>query len=193
MKCTAHKTDGTPCNAYAIKGKDVCRVHGGMTPIKHGKYSKYQDLYFGNRASEILDKGELLTLRECIALLQAMLEEFLTRLNQGGTVGEKERGAILNMVESITKNIERIHKLESEAEVPKVLNLFVDKVVAIGQASITSDDDRERFRKALAQSVASNGQGVAGNGKRQAAPPEGRVADMADTGRPGVGEDPDGR
>lgn len=29
MKCTAHKTDGTPCKAWAIKGANVCRVHGG--------------------------------------------------------------------------------------------------------------------------------------------------------------------
>lgn len=29
MKCTAHKTDGTPCRAWAIKGANVCRVHGG--------------------------------------------------------------------------------------------------------------------------------------------------------------------
>lgn len=29
MKCTARKTDGTPCNAWAIKGANVCRVHGG--------------------------------------------------------------------------------------------------------------------------------------------------------------------
>lgn len=32
MKCTAHKTDGTPCAAWAIKGANVCRVHGGSIP-----------------------------------------------------------------------------------------------------------------------------------------------------------------
>ena len=32
MKCTAHKTNGEPCNAWAIKGAKVCRVHGGMAP-----------------------------------------------------------------------------------------------------------------------------------------------------------------
>lgn len=29
MKCTAHRTDGEPCKAWAIKGATVCRVHGG--------------------------------------------------------------------------------------------------------------------------------------------------------------------
>lgn len=29
MKCAAHRTDGEPCRAWAIKGANVCRVHGG--------------------------------------------------------------------------------------------------------------------------------------------------------------------
>lgn len=32
MKCTAHRTDGHPCQAKAIKGGTVCRVHGGSAP-----------------------------------------------------------------------------------------------------------------------------------------------------------------
>lgn len=31
MKCTAKRTNGTPCNAYAVKGLKVCRVHGGSS------------------------------------------------------------------------------------------------------------------------------------------------------------------
>ena len=30
--CTAHRTDGEPCQAQAIKGMKVCRVHGGSSP-----------------------------------------------------------------------------------------------------------------------------------------------------------------
>lgn len=30
--CTAHRTDGQPCRAAAIKGGTVCRVHGGSSP-----------------------------------------------------------------------------------------------------------------------------------------------------------------
>ena len=31
MKCTAKRTNGEPCNAYAVKGLKVCRVHGGSS------------------------------------------------------------------------------------------------------------------------------------------------------------------
>jgi len=30
MKCTARKKNGHPCKAWAIKGTNVCRTHGGM-------------------------------------------------------------------------------------------------------------------------------------------------------------------
>lgn len=32
MKCTAHRSNGTTCNAWAVKGTTVCRVHGGTAP-----------------------------------------------------------------------------------------------------------------------------------------------------------------
>lgn len=31
-KCHARRTDGEPCNAFAIIGGDICRVHGGASP-----------------------------------------------------------------------------------------------------------------------------------------------------------------
>ena len=32
MKCTAHTSAGNNCKANAIKGSNVCRVHGGSAP-----------------------------------------------------------------------------------------------------------------------------------------------------------------
>lgn len=32
MKCSAHRQDGVDCQAQAIKGGTVCRVHGGSAP-----------------------------------------------------------------------------------------------------------------------------------------------------------------
>jgi len=31
-RCTAHRTDGVPCKGLALKGMNVCRVHGGYAP-----------------------------------------------------------------------------------------------------------------------------------------------------------------
>ncbi|WP_131802460.1 hypothetical protein [Parafrankia soli] len=32
VPCRAHRTDGSPCRAYAIRGGRVCRAHGGASP-----------------------------------------------------------------------------------------------------------------------------------------------------------------
>lgn len=32
LYCTARRTDGEPCQNYAVRGLDVCRFHGGSTP-----------------------------------------------------------------------------------------------------------------------------------------------------------------
>ena len=181
MKCTAHKTDGTPCNAYAMKGKDVCRVHGGKTPIKHGLYSKYKDLYWGERTAELIEDEDLLDLRHSIALVRAMLEDFLKRLGEQGGANQSERRAVLEMVEGISKNIERLVRLENlakEQEVPKVLIAFVEHVTAIANASIKHDEDRRQFAQSVAR-FAGNGSGdghrpaLGTASKREAAPAEG--------------------
>lgn len=32
MKCQAHRSNGSTCSSWAIKGSNVCRVHGGSAP-----------------------------------------------------------------------------------------------------------------------------------------------------------------
>jgi hypothetical protein len=39
MKCLAKTRSGTPCQKPSM-ANGRCRLHGGLTPIKHDKYSK---------------------------------------------------------------------------------------------------------------------------------------------------------
>ena len=74
MQCTATaKRTGKPCQAPAIKGKDKCRVHGGMTPVKHGLFSRYPEAVVGDhlRAAREMELKEIL--KESAALLGAVL------------------------------------------------------------------------------------------------------------------------
>ena len=45
QRCTAHRTNGQPCNNWAIKGGNVCRIHGGGAPqVKARAQERLQEM-----------------------------------------------------------------------------------------------------------------------------------------------------
>ena len=157
-QCTAtSKRTGKRCKNPCVTNWEVCRHHGagGGRPIEHGLYAKREnkELMFGDRAGELVTADNLLDLKSYIALLRAMLEDFLERLAVSDRVSQVDRDAVLKMVEAITRNIERLHKLEESAEPPHVLNVFVDRVLSIGMKTITDPQEREAFTAELEANV----------------------------------------
>lgn len=67
-----------------------CRMHGGSTPgglasphTQHGRYSKYLPARLAERYHEAQADGELLALREDIALVDARLADVIGRVDSG--------------------------------------------------------------------------------------------------------------
>jgi len=91
MQCTARsKRTGERCRAQAVAGRTVCYHHGGRSPagpaspsFKHGRYSRFLPARLQERYQEAVADGELLALREDIALLDARLAEVLGRVDSG--------------------------------------------------------------------------------------------------------------
>ena len=157
-QCTAtSKRTGERCKNPAVTKWEVCRHHGagGGRPVEHGLYAKQEtkDLMFGDRAGELITADDLLDVKGYIAILRAMLEHFLERLAVTDRVGQADRDAVLKMVEAITKNIERLHRLEESAEASPVLNVFVDRVLSIGMKTITNPQERDAFKAELEANV----------------------------------------
>lgn len=91
MQCTAtvYKTQ-QQCRRRAVEGRNVCQVHGGATPrgiasphYKTGRYSKYLPARLAARYQEARTDGELLALREEVALTDARLADLLARVDTG--------------------------------------------------------------------------------------------------------------
>lgn len=91
-KCTAKaKSTGERCTRNAMKGTTVCYVHGGKAALKnrgkgspnykHGRYSKHLPERMRERFNESLNDGQLLQLRDEIALIDARLEEVLSSID----------------------------------------------------------------------------------------------------------------
>jgi hypothetical protein len=90
-QCTAKsKRSGQRCKAWAVRGKDVCHIHGGKTPngvanpnYQHGRYSRYLPARLLDRYHEAEADGELLALRAEIALIDSRLLDVLKRVESG--------------------------------------------------------------------------------------------------------------
>lgn len=92
--CGGKTRSGGKCKKPPMTGRTRCRLHGGATPVgimsphfKTGKYSKYLPPRLLERYHESLEDGELLALREEIALVDTRLADLLTRVDRGESKG----------------------------------------------------------------------------------------------------------
>jgi hypothetical protein len=89
-RCKAKsKRSGEQCKRLATPGKEVCRMHGGLTPngiasphYKHGLYSKAMPKELRSRFVKAMNDPELLSLEQDIALLTVRASELLEALGQ---------------------------------------------------------------------------------------------------------------
>lgn len=129
MKCQAHKTNGDPCNAQAIRGKRVCRVHGGLTPsglasphYTHGRYSKALPARLAARYDEATTDPALLELRADVALLDARLADILTRVDTG------ESGALWTTLQNHRRDVLAAKRVGDSVAQAVALNALLETV-----------------------------------------------------------------
>lgn len=91
MKCGAQKKHNRGiCQAWPVKGRTRCKLHGGMTLVgpaasdyRHGRYSKYIPVRMAAKYREAEKDHDLLSLRSEVSLVDARLADLLTRVDTG--------------------------------------------------------------------------------------------------------------
>lgn len=88
--CVSKRT-GKPCEAFAVKGREVCYHHGGRTPrgidhpsTKTGKYSKSLPARLFGLFSTAVEDPDLVTVYNEIALLDTRIHELAGVLSGRG-------------------------------------------------------------------------------------------------------------
>jgi len=88
-QCTAKsKHTGNRCRAAAIRDRNTCRVHGGMTPVgpaspnyKHGNACKRWPAHMRDAVGEILKDADLIAMRKEIALYDVRIGDLLQKVS----------------------------------------------------------------------------------------------------------------
>lgn len=90
-RCKGTNKAGERCRKRRIVGRDFCRNHGGRAlagadspSLRHGRYSKYLPARLAERAAEAATDPNLVSLRDELALLDALTQEALAGLDAGG-------------------------------------------------------------------------------------------------------------
>lgn len=151
-------------------GQGRCYLHGGATPIKHGRYSSVQRADFRERIAKFEADPDPLNLAPEAALLRAFVEDFVDRWGaiygpdgallawhdsfKSGNEESKPKqlpdfSALTALVDRVGKMVERIHKMRNEGAITLVtLNRVVeqmgaDLVAAINEIGIPQDQSEK--------------------------------------------------
>lgn len=163
-RCTAKsKRTGVQCGHYPPpgSGSDKCRYHGGLSPIKHGLYSKFSKGRLGQRIQELQNDPSLTKLEPILAVTQALLESQLEAYGPYLAAIENPEGipelkplppdqidALRKLAETAGKmvSLRTAHMRQAENMVPvEVFAILLDKFVA----AINQHVQDERVRTAL--------------------------------------------
>jgi hypothetical protein len=92
VKCQAKRSNGKDhCGAWAVRGRRVCRVHGGMSPApgpghpayKHGRYSKVVPREIAGLYHSGLADPNILEMTDELAILGARTGQLMERARLG--------------------------------------------------------------------------------------------------------------
>ena len=121
-QCTATaKSTGERCQNPAVKGWDVCRMHGagspkegttGGAPPKHGRYSVKARSGLEEKIRQYREDENPAGQWDELALLRALLQEWLNDL---GTLDEEAISVILDLQGSIRRTLDTINKIQTRS------------------------------------------------------------------------------
>lgn len=156
MICTAHKTNGEPCKAPAMKGKRVCRVHGGKggRPPTHARYSKSLPADLAERYEYFKTDPDILSLKPEIATARAFFERFANQLQEGQGLSAEVGGELRAWLDQIGRITERCDKiLNGERYTLRIdqVDLLKRQILDVIERCVSDPAEREAIGREFAR------------------------------------------
>ena len=154
IRCKRIKKDGTRCNKMAIRGLEVCGIHGGS--IKHLQMSKYafKTQQLQTAYEEFLVDPDILDCKDELALTRTCLQAILSRIKDMDleTLSGDAIGSITMMAKDVTEIAERISKIEKGMKLHinvEHLQMVTSQIVDIVSTYIDDDEKLEELVQRL--------------------------------------------
>lgn len=154
LKCGAKTRSGGKCGQPAgwgthHVGEGKCKLHGGSShgrPIITGRYSVSHRQSLAEKVRDFIEDPEPANLMSELALMRALLQDYLDRFPDGINLTVKSIGHVYSMVDDISKLVERINRILTQtaltmAEVQYLQARLADLVVKY----ISDDEQRSAF------------------------------------------------
>lgn len=170
-RCGAKNRSGQPCGQKAgwgtdHVGKGRCKLHGGLTPVKHGRYSTVSDKRLGRLLEEIkAQERNPLDVTEELTLMRALVKDWLERYTQlrdallAWHANQSADGfappnripdvqEVRPLLETISRMVQRIEKAQSDKYIPR--GQFYRIMMAMGSvvdARVLDDELKRQIRE----------------------------------------------
>lgn len=162
------KSTGKPCrNPAGFRtdhvGEGRCFIHGGKSPVRHGRYSQVKHERLGDLIQKYADDPDPLNLEPELATLRALLEDHIERFDEFKTAlvawyrekgVDPPKGALLSvgdarkLIAEIGRLTERIDRIKNRGNisVPEFYALMgqMGRVVA---AAVQDEELRQQIRE----------------------------------------------
>lgn len=159
-RCTAKaKSTGKRCHNPAVNGRSVCRLHGGNAgrPLIHGRYSVEHRKSLEEKVQKFLEDPAPGDLTSELALMRALLQDFLGRFPDGVPMPNKAIGHIFGMVEQVSKLVERISRILNATALTQVeLHYLQVTLIDLLMRYIDEPDKRIAFVGELRSAIGSS-------------------------------------
>lgn len=163
-QCTATaRRTGKRCQNPAVTGYSVCRMHGAGSPSKGtvsgrpvttGRYSLAHRRKLADKQGKFLNDAKPWDLSDELALMRALLQEYLERYDDNAKLPAQEIDRIFAMIETVSRLVERITKIINTTALTQIEVQYLQARLAdLLNKYVADPDDRKRFLAELSEPV----------------------------------------
>jgi hypothetical protein len=161
-RCGARTKSGGLCAAWPVAGSARCRMHSGVDsagrPPVHGRYSRVaRGKLKGHLEQWEQDEGDWRSCKAEIAVQQALLEIFVSKLPEDGRITARDHALAQSWTEAISRTKLRAAKIEQSSAITIREIRLLEAVFAKELVNLVGEERAAAFLDHVADLLSTEG------------------------------------